>query len=908
MHILQRALLSLSVFTAVSSAYGERIIDTNFGENSIPIEGSENASGELPAGVIEDSAWADLKIHYSNDLDRLGSLTTWTRADLKELKNGRAQLKWPIPSPDKPSYYRLTTNIASPTRSLMRATVMQSTAPYTKHWEQSFIPDPNRKVFNFDFELPALKEDLVFILGMEQVGQYDIVSLQLQKRSAEEVEAAKAAAIAAAPDNLAPNVGFALGLPSAWGTGRNYSIVDRVQFRPAAKAGPHGTVPLQIDVIDSAASYKLYSAPFEVPDPKSIYIVSFIATGEGQGRVTLFSDGEETGSGSYQATPDGRVVKVPFRVKELAKWNVIQWSGSDDMQIDALNISMGRRPKPFSWPNEVEVALSANFGQANVFVEDVEEPSIRYAVSGELADGATLQTKTYNLYGQSSETKSITLSGENTKGRFQPPSPDGSRPYGSFRIEAWVERGGERISSVTEQVYHVVPKPVYWGTIAPESRFGQHISIYEPHLYGMKAIGVNWQRFHGPTGNFTTYWSAVEPQPGQWTWNDDNINRYREAGFATMGVLLHCPPWARADRAEARYNGWLDNWWQPRDYSEFANYVEQTTAHHKDNIDAWMVWNEPWGEFWFKQWRPDLNGEQRWYHGETPLEDFKELSRVAWEAYQKTGQNKPFLSVNGTLGAKGKKWMRDSIAIGTHQYGDGLSYHAYFGGNLRNVINRNSALVTNLERRVFDPIESNELAAEQPIWMTEGGWLLPDWGTGLHNHSVPGPEDLLQNVREISVRMPLYHIAQFENGVDKVFTYAVNAGPAFYKPTGSGAQNWGSMVTQTGELHPSATAYAAMAQRLEAPVFNRRIQIDSSTAAFIFEAEADALMVLASTESLNPYLDTFEKNELEVDDFLGNPATEGIEHQLLYVSLEDGDRAEALLGLSDEAIPTVAQP
>lgn len=105
--------------------------------------------------------------------------------------------------------------------------------------------------------------------------------------------------LAAAPVNLAPNSGFALGVPAAWGVGRNVSLSKQVSFEPATEKGPQGTVPLDIQVLTPGANYELYSAPFSVPDFDSIYIASFMASGEGSGYLRIYADGSEVGSGPY---------------------------------------------------------------------------------------------------------------------------------------------------------------------------------------------------------------------------------------------------------------------------------------------------------------------------------------------------------------------------------------------------------------------------------------------------------------------------------------------------------------------------------------------------------------------------------------------------------------------------------
>jgi hypothetical protein len=879
---------SILWFSVISSIFGgptlsaDSIVNTDFGSNLAEVNpgATTGIRGFLPTTTEEDSSWADVDISYNVETDRLGSDLRWIRARLEQVRRGRAQLRWPLSEIREGDQFRLQTTLGSDTGSRVTFRILGAAPPFRNYWEQSIGLAAGRETRSFDFQLPAISEPVRLLLVMEQPGDYDLYSVQLIRRSPAEVEAEREQRLAKAPRNLAPNAGFALGLPSAWGVGRRVNFDADIDFRAARSPGPRGTVPLEIVVQRPGLSFDLYSAPFQVVDPEQIHVLSFVATGEMEGSVRLLSDGEESGAGTFTATPEGQLNRIPFRPDPLARWIVIHWQGEHSVQLDALNISMGRRALPFELPRSVEVALSASRRHANTFIEEVRPPEISFHLSGE-TNGADLVVTVTDLYGQSRYDK-ISLRGY-TQGTFRPFFPDDKRPYGSFRLEAYAERDGVAVSPTTEVIFHHVPKPVYWGQIAPQSAFGNHFHPYIPHLFGAKAIGMNWNRFHGGNAENGPYWSVVEPRPGEWHWPDERMRLYREADFALTGVWVRAPNWARITRTGPGMNGWLDNWWQPRDLNEFAEYVRRSATHMAGMIDAWQIWNEPWGEFWFKEWRPELQGAERWHPGPTPEKDFVRLSEVAWEAFRSTGLDKPILGIGATVGERGKKWMEDMLELGAERFSNTLSFHAYFGGNLSLGLNPRTNLRINLENRIFRPVRETESARSKPIWMTEGGWLERSANTGLHYHSVPGPKDPLEVVRESAAKLPLYHALMFANGVEKVFTYALNGGPPFYRPYPQGRIDWSSLVTQAGELHVSATAFAAMAQWMEGATFLEENQLEEQTVAFVFRHRDGYRFEARFGMNLNRFLTP----EVRAYDFLGNPARRDITNHILYLPLED---------------------
>lgn len=895
---MRTVLSSLAILLCLPAQAAEPLVDTDFGTKPVPIRSPkpERITGELPPGVAEDSGWADVTVHYSQQADRLGSDLKWIRADVSRIDRGRVQLKWPLPEASKGGLFRLETTLSSESGGRLIFRIAGQEKPYPTLWEQAVPLTPGRETKTFDFQLPASATPPALLLVADSPGVFDLYSVKLQMRTAEEVAAERVAAIAAAPTNLAPNAGFALGLPTGWSTGRRFSSKLDARYRAADAPGPHGTTPLVIEPLRPDVHPTLFSAPFSIPDPSELYVVSFVAGGgTATGKVSIFSDGKECGSGPFEASPDGKLVRIPFRPDPAAKWQVIRWEFDGPATLDALQVTMGREKKPFALPGALEVALAAAPDHANVFVQGLDQPTVRYAITG-AAENATLRTRTTDLYGNTNEGTPMTLSPETLSGTIDLAAPDAERSLGSFRVEAWVEREGKSASPVAEVVCHVVPKPVFWGRVAPESKFGNHLHPYDPHLFAAKAIGANWNRLHGGNGD-PAYWSAVEPAKGDWQWHKDRLELYRDADLAVCGVWTLAPGWARVTRPETK--GWLENWWQPRDYAEFAEYTRRSAEEYKGLVQAWQIWNEPWGEFWFKEWREDLQGTKRWSPGETPAEDFLELSRIAWETTHPVIPDTPILGIDGTIGERGKKWMSKLLDLGAAKYCNAISFHAYFGGDLRQILDPRSETLANLESRILAPIRENPAADALPVWMTEGGWLQRKADTGLYANSIPGPKDGLDVVREACVKLPLYHAVLFAAGVDKIFCYAMNGGPEYYRPYPQGQIDWTSLVTPSGEMHPAATAYAAMTQRLETATFDRRLPATDATAFVFRKADGGELLMLFG-QDLAP-----DRLGEGAEDFLGNPARPGISHQLLYLNVPEGQTAEQLLAAPT---PPAAQP
>ena len=173
-----------------------------------------------------------------------------------------------------------------------------------------------------------------------------------------------------------------------------------------------------------------------------------------------------------------------------------------------------------------------------------DEPAeLAYAVTSAPA-GAVLRSRVVNVYGEQKPLPPATLGNAFLQqGRLSYLAfPE--RPFGPFRVEAWVEdASGVRISPYNELVVFHLRRPHYWGKDAPLSPFGVHTLATTRHDQMAKAVGVNWTRLHD-AGLEYIGWYHLEPQKGTWVFRNKEIARYRRDHIKVLGLLSTAPPWA----------------------------------------------------------------------------------------------------------------------------------------------------------------------------------------------------------------------------------------------------------------------------------------------------------------------------------------------------------------------------
>ncbi|MCC5846244.1 MAG: hypothetical protein JJU05_18505 [Verrucomicrobia bacterium] len=871
-----KTLLILIPFLLGSVLSADLLIETRFGdqERLVPVENTADGriTGVLPDTVLEDSAWSGIGVEYRFEEDALGGGLGWIEARLQGGDRGQAQLKWLLPELTEPGRYRLDVLLAGADNAAVTFAVRSTSPPYTAHWEHTVTPGAYRQSHSLDFALPAVEGDVALIAHMGRRGTLFFYNLSLSRRGEADLAAERAERLAAAPANLLPAAGFALGLPSGWSTGAQLSRLHDVRVEPAAAEGPRGTVPLRLAARRGGSSVTLASAPFEPLLRDEPHTARFFLRGTVRdGSLAVQVDDRTLASTLLPSSPDEWTeVSLTFTPDLTAPWHVLTWTLDGEIEIDTLTLRVDADGTPAERPPEV--ALSGHPMRNYVFLRGENQEVIAFAVTG-AEPGDILQLTAHDLRGRTADLPPQTL--EDTalvRGTVSFKDIFTAHPYGPLRIEGRLLRDGEPVSPPVERVIHRLRVPRYWGHRAPQSRFGTHINLFEPHLHSMKAIGINWVRLHGPNGRFV-YWSGVEPRQGEWRFHRDAIQQYLDAGLEIVGSWLHTPGWARIERQT--HDGWLDNWWQPRDYDEFAEYVRRVTAAHADQITHWQIWNEPWGDFWIGAWRPELGPRNQWHAGDTPAEDFARLSRIAYASGKSVNPDIRVLGVNATVGERGKHWMRRMLDLDVERYSDIITFHAYTGGGLRGILGSQAeSLPQRLNARILEPLQNKPGSLDRRgLWLTEGTALQRAPDTGLLYHTVNGNVDDPALLLETRQALVVYHLLNFSKGVDKIFNYAPNATGTFFRRY-SGIY-WGALAHPGGELTPAAAAFSAMAWHLEATDFIRHDITPAGIHRFIFQRkdQSETLAALVAPDALPRPVRLPEDPTLRFEDLFGNPAS-----------------------------------
>ncbi len=895
-----RTFLILSLFPLVSAA--ETLVFTDFsdpdGYQPIPDTHPGHIRGALPASVLEDSSWAEIGIEYQHEKNPLGGDRGWLAVQLKGGPKGQAQLKWNLPGLEKQAQFRLSVTGASPTNSPVTFAIRDGGPPWKAYWEKTIAPGGFTRKRDMEFTLPPLGEGKVLIAHLGQRGRFQFQQVRLDRRNPEELKQEKADRLASAPDNVLAVTGFPLGLPPLWSTGNRFSWDLDIRVEAGKTVSGRGTVPLRLATRKPGVAAELFSAPFEPLVRDHPHTFSFFYKGTlRDGGAGIRVNRNNIANVTLPSSPDKwNRASVTFTPDPTATFHVLHWKVDGDIEIDSVMLSAGEALKPFRLQQEAEVMLSADRRKNHVIVDGVDAPEFQAAVTG-APKGAQLDLLAVNMEGKSQPLAPITLKGEDVE-RLKVSLEDvfPRSPFGPFRIEARVMNGGTAISPATDLVLYRLRKPRHWGTSSTASPFGGHFHVVEPHLYSAKAIGQNWNRLHGDNGKWS-YWSGVEPQKGTWTFHHDRMKAFREAGFHLIGVWLHCPGWARIERQDK--NGWPDNWWQPRDYDEFAVYVDRVTNEYKDYIQHWQIWNEPWGEFWFREWRPELGSQHQWHPGPDPEGDYVKLSQLSYQTGKSAVPGIEVLGMHATIGDKGKTWMKKMLARDAQDSLDVFSFHAYAGGRMDRMLSDTPGQLADwLERYILEPIRKKESITKMPeLWLTEGNVLgaRSHGGGSLYRHSFllePEPQSVL--IAEAQL-LTAYHLICFSKEVDFIITYAQNAVEEYYKE--KIGPFWGALGINGGELNPSAAVYAAMTWHLEGADFVERKQI-KDVHVFAFQRDGTAVAALLAGHGRETDWTPPEELNLTWREYLGNDSNGPFDFGTIVWVEHTGSAAELLDVLS----------
>jgi len=416
-----------------------------------------------------------------------------------------------------------------------------------------------------------------------------------------------------------------------------------------------------------------------------------------------------------------------------------------------------------------------------------------------------------------------------------------------------------------------------------------------------KAAGANWTRLHDAGLEYIGWWN-LEPEKGQWRFFDKEIKRYREFNVKVYGELGTAPKWASyyAD-AGIKSFGYFDKFFQPKNLSDYGNYVKVVTSRYKGVIDDWDVWNEPWlGFFWPAGYDKSVKEERRrYYSSENPQKDYAALMKTAYEAAKLQNPKACVVGFNTTTGnnqgtatrtfVPGTLWTKGVLENGGMNDCDALCFHEYMDG-----ISAPGSPKDPMLKRFDDtwrPVAEKYGKMPKPVWMTEGSPSHGEGviGFGLYKESIPFPNS--DSYVSSSNKLVKYMLSLSSFDVKRWFLYSMHC------HDGRPNSDWAALVTPDGALHPSGAAHSALARFIEGRKFVKSMPAGKEAWTVLFEGADGAVAALSGSVKENP-VSISVPDEAEAFDIFGNPLEDKFDFDGSVVYLSFKDLAAAEKGLA----------
>jgi hypothetical protein len=229
----------------------------------------------------------------------------------------------------------------------------------------------------------------------------------------------------------------------------------------------------------------------------------------------------------------------------------------------------------------------------------------------------------------------------------------------------------------------------------PLSFFGLHIHhLAQPTPWPRVSFGA-WRLWDA-----YVVWPNVEPQKRQWDFShlDHYISLAENHGVEILLPLGLTPAWA-SSRPKERSGYEPGNAAEPRDISDWREYVHEVASRYKGRIHAYEIWNEPNLSDFFSG-RPEM---------------MLELAREAYVVLKQVDQTALVVTPSAT-GPTGITWLERYLKMGGGAYADVIGFHFY-------VTPEEPEAMLVVGERLRAVLEESHLASK-PLWNTETGWLI----------------------------------------------------------------------------------------------------------------------------------------------------------------------------------------
>lgn len=832
-------------------------------------------TGQFPQGWQDNSSWAP--VYYSSSQARDGAEHFW-RINIPATQPERIQLMHDLPDMGgKDSVYELS--LWARGNQYLELGVRRRGTPYEFFWNTRQVLNENWVIYRWQFRIPDAHHSKDIGLWLNITGspaQVDIKEIKLTEFTPQMLlNMSKEKHPGDGPPNLLRQTRFPLGLQTGWSLNREIDDADDVLINSIHDS----TSPTGNDVLHLVSPNRrmfLRGEPMIIHRTWLDHIASVYVKGTGRIQFSVNNENHYLGNREIAIDPSMGWQRMVIKFKPLASEfpTCLTFQGKGDFQIDGLMVHSGSSPKPYVSQQPVEVALSAGNGEiasyTNTHFAD-ENALFNYAVTGLSANArASLRLLFVNVYGMEQGMtipldQAGNLTGKVTYAVFD------EQPYGAIRIEAMVvDEQDHTISTPNELVMHRLRRPHYWMKDAPHSAFGTHTLSTRRHIQMAKAIGINWTRLHD-AGTEYIGWYHLQPKPGQWQYHDVELKRYRQYGMKILGLLSTAPKWASMYPGYD-VNSYFDRYYMPKDFNQFAReYVRPVVTRYADVIDAWDIWNEPWGTWWCIGHDKNKPGEAGYIQGPDEVKQYAEFQKQVYNAVKDIQPDAIVVGTNSIFGEVGKVWTAGMVANNATPFADGFAYHHYtqsYTGYPGDVVYQG------LQDQI-DLFPGKKLP--YPAWMTEGSPVSGQIANGMYHVTLP--QSTSENVMQTSDSLSRFCLSMLTARVQKFFLYSMHCHQYFGQ-----ANSYQVLVTEEGALHPSADAVSAMAYFLENMNYQSHEELYPGVHAWHFVGKSSKVTVLSTTPGAKVDQVLPNTPSTAYYDLFGNPLSAGspIGQTLIY--------------------------
>jgi hypothetical protein len=233
------------------------------------------------------------------------------------------------------------------------------------------------------------------------------------------------------------------------------------------------------------------------------------------------------------------------------------------------------------------------------------------------------------------------------------------------------------------------------SSLVPASYFGIHIHRAGAATPWPKVSVAEWRLWDAHVA-----WPDIEPHEGRW--NFANLDAYlalaKEHHVEVLLPLGLSPSWesARPHEPSAYQPGFAA---EPRQLTDWDNYVRTVVQHCKGQVHAYEVWNEP-------------NYKQFWTGN---VDQLLAMTRNAYNIVKATDPSALLVSPSATGGMGGVEWLDAFLAKGGGHYVNAIGFHFY--------ADTPEKMVPLIQKA--REVMTRHGVGGLPLWTTEAGWAKP---------------------------------------------------------------------------------------------------------------------------------------------------------------------------------------